>query len=773
MARFIGGILLLLIPFNLSAQTKYTLSGHIKNPEGEVLIGATLYVPELGVGTSTNAYGFYSLTLPSGTYQVKYSYLGHIESTKSFELHKNITADITLLPSSQEIEEITITARGKNENIKTTQMSAVKLQTSQIKKIPTLMGEADIIKAIQLLPGIQTAGEGFSGFNVRGGSTDQNLILLDEATVYNASHLMGFFSIFNNDAINDLQLYKGDIPAAYGGRLSSLLDIRMKEGNQHTFKAQGGIGTISSRLTLEGPITPKSSFMLSGRRSYADLFLPLASDPDIRKNTLYFYDLNGKANFRINENNRIYLSGYAGRDVFDYDDVFGFNWGNYTTTLRWNHLFSKKLFSNFSAIYSNYDYELGETSSATGFLWTSNLQDVKLKADFSFYPTPNHTIKFGAAAAWHHFSPGYARGQGDSTIFNSLQVPESNALEYAIYISNNHKVNEKLTINYGLRATLFQNMGKTTLYNFNENYEPIDSTVYERGELFHTYGGVEPRLSLRYQLNTKSSVKASYSRTRQYVHLASNSTAGSPLDVWVPSTPNIKPQLADQWAIGYFRNFWDNQVEASVELYYKKMENQIDFKDHAEILLNPQLEGEFRFGEAKSAGAELLIRKQMGQLTGWISYTYSKTERKIPAINQGAWYPANYDRPHNIALVGSYSFNERWNVSANWTYYTGSPVTFPVGRFTYGNTVAPIYSSRNGYRLPDYHRMDLAVTYTPKKREERRFHGEWNMSIYNLYNRKNAWLINFEPDEENPDVLYAEKVYLFPIIPSISYNFYF
>jgi len=584
---------------------------------------------------------------------------------------------------------------------------------------------------------------------------------------------MGSFSVFNNDAINDVQLYKGDIPAAYGGRLSSLLDIRMKEGNQNKFKAQGGIGTISSRLTLEGPITEKSSFMLSGRRSYADLFLPFASDPDVRKNTLYFYDLNGKMNFRIDENNRLYLSAYTGRDVFDYDGVFGFNWGNYTTTLRWNHLFSKKLFSNFSAIYSNYDYELGETSSATGFLWTSNLKDAKLKADFSYYPNPKHTIKFGVSGAWHHFSPGYARGQGDSTIFNSLKVPESNALEYALYISNKHKINEKLTINYGLRATLFQNMGKTTLYNFDDQYQTVDSTVYDEGDIFNSYSGLEPRISLRYQLNNKSSVKASYSRTKQYVHLASNSTAGSPLDVWVPSTPNIEPQLADQWAVGYFRNFFNNDLEGSLEVYYKKMENQIDFKDHAEILLNPQLEGEFRFGQAQSAGLELMVRKQVGKLTGWLSYTYSKTKRNIAEINDGNWYPASYDRPHNISIVGSYDFNERWNVSANWTYYTGSPVTFPVGRFSYGNTVAPIYSTRNGFRLPDYHRMDLAVTYKTKKKEGRRFRGEWNLSIYNVYNRKNAWLINFEPEEDNPDELYAEKVYLFPIIPSISYNFYF
>jgi outer membrane cobalamin receptor len=773
MMRFLGVLLLLISTLNLNAQKKHTLSGYIKNPDGEVLIGATVYVPDIGAGTATNVYGFYSLTLPEGTYQVKYTYLGHDESVKTVELKQESSVNTVLSPSTQELEEVTITARRKDENIKTTQMSAVKLQTKQIKKIPTLMGEADIIKAIQLLPGVQTAGEGFSGFNVRGGSADQNLILLDEATVYNASHLMGFFSVFNNDAINDLQLYKGDIPAAYGGRLSSLLDIRMKEGNQHKFKARGGIGTISSRLTLEGPITEKSSFMLSGRRSYADLFLPLASDPDVQKNTLYFYDLNGKANFRINENNRLYLSAYTGRDVFDYDGVFGFNWGNYTTTLRWNHLFSKKLFSNFSAIYSNYDYELGETSSATGFLWTSNLKDAKLKADFSYYPNPKHTIKFGISGAWHHFSPGYARGQGDSTIFNSLKVPESNALEYALYISNKHKINEKLTINYGLRATMFQNMGKTTLYNFNDQYQTVDSTVYDKGDIFNTYMGLEPRISLRYQLNNKSSVKASYSRTKQYVHLASNSTAGSPLDVWVPSTPNIKPQLADQWAVGYFRNFFDNELEASIELYYKKMENQIDFKDHAEILLNPQLEGEFRFGKAKSAGLELLVRKQVGKLTGWVSYTYSKTERNIEEINDGNWYPASYDRPHNVSVVGSYDFNERWNVSANWTYYTGSAVTFPVGRFSYGNTVAPIYSTRNDFRLPDYHRMDLAVTYKTKKREGRRFHGEWNLSIYNVYNRKNAWLINFEPEEDNPDELYAEKVYLFPIIPSISYNFYF
>lgn len=770
-------ILLTLIFITLFSfsQEKHTISGYVKDEAGEELIGATIYIQNLKTGTVTNVYGFYSITLIAGNYNIDYSYIGCETQTKKINLNQNHSFNITLIEASETIDEVVITAERKNENVVKTEMSTMKLQAKDIKKIPALFGEIDVIKAIQLLPGIQATGEGFSGFNVRGGSPDQNLILFDEATVYNASHLMGFFSVFNNDAIKDVKLYKGDIPAQYGGRLSSLLDIRMKEGNQKKLQATGGIGTISSRLTLEGPIIEdKWSVLVAGRRTYVDLMLLLSSDDAVKSNKLYFYDLNLKTNYKISNKDRIYVSGYFGRDVFKFGDMFGFDWGNYTLTTRWNHLFTEKLFSNFSFIYSKYDYIMESGTDASGFKWTSNLEDFKLKADFNYYPNPNNTIKFGLEAIHHHFNPGFARGTGDSTaMYNSLEMPESNALEYAIYLSNEHKLTNKLTLNYGLRGSVFQNMGEATVYNFDDSYQKIDSTTYKSWDIFNTFYGLEPRLSLNYTINQRSSVKASYSRTKQYVHLASNSTAGSPLDVWLPSSPNIDPQLANQAAIGYFRNFLNDAYETSIEIYYKDMDNQIDFRDHADLMLNPELEGEFRVGDAWSYGAEFFIRKQQGRFTGWLSYTLSKAERKIPEINSGKVYSSSYDRPHNIAIVGMYDLTKRWNIAATWVYATGSPVTFPTGRYEQGNMIIPIYSDRNSYRMPDYHRMDLSITLKSKEKPNKRLRSELNVSIYNIYNRHNAWMIYFGPDEDDPTITKAEKVYIFPIIPSLTWNFYF
>jgi len=774
MKKFILSIIVLfIVVFNIYAQNKYTISGFIKDESGEELIGATIYVPQLKSGTVTNVYGFYSLTIPSGEYQVDYSYIGYETNNKKVALNKNIKMDVVLVESTKTIDEVVVVAERKNEHVVKTEMSTVKLQAKEIKKIPALMGEIDVIKALQLLPGVQSTGEGFSGFNVRGGSPDQNLILFDEATVYNASHLMGFFSVFNNDAVKDLKLYKGDIPAQYGGRLSSLLDIRMKEGNQKKFEATGGLGTISSRLTLEGPIIEdKWSVLVSGRRTYADLFLLLASDDALKSTQLYFYDLNLKTNYRINDKNRIFVSGYFGRDVFNFGDLYGFDWGNYTFTTRWNHLFTEKLFSNFSFIYSKYDYKMQSGSESLGFKWISNLEDFKLKADLNYFPNPRNTIKFGFEITHHRFIPGVANSSSQSADI-TISVPESRALEYGLYLSNEHKLTDKLALNYGLRASIFQNMGETTLFDFDDNFEKVDSTYYDKWEIFNTFSGLEPRLSLNYTLNQKSSVKASYSRTLQYMHLASNSTAGSPLDVWVPSTPNIDPQLADQVAVGYFRNFLNNMLETSVEVYYKNMDNQIDFKDFAELNLNSDYEGEFRTGDAWSYGAEFLIRKQQGKFTGWVSYTLSKAERKIPTINEGEVYASSYDRPHNISIVGSYDLGKRWNISATWVYASGTPVTYPTGRYEQGNMIVPIYSERNGYRMPDYHRMDLAITLKSKEKPNKRLSSDLNLSIYNLYNRHNAWMISFSQDEDQPNVTKAELVYLFPILPSLTWNFHF
>ncbi len=754
---------------------RITISGHIKDAgTGEDLIGATVYVTELENGSISNSYGFYSLSLPPGEYTLRFSYVGYqnLEIKQKFE--QNITLDIKLKTASQVLKEFEVTAKRSDENVKAPEMSVVKMDVKSINKIPALMGEVDIIKAIQLLPGVQSTSEGSSGFSVRGGSPDQNLILLDEATVYNPSHFLGFFSVFNNDAIKDVKLYKGDLPAEYGGRLSSVLDVRMKDGNSNHYAGTGGIGLISSRLTLEGPIVKdKAAFIVSGRRTYADLFLPLSKDENVRKSKLYFYDLNAKLNYMFNENNRLYLSGYFGRDVFKNQFAY-MKIGNGTATARWNHLFSPKLFSNFTTIYSNYDYNLGTESEndANSFVWTSNLQDIKFKADFTYYLNPNNTLRFGLSSTYHIFNPGAARGTSANSLFTEYALPRNYALESGIYLSNEQNIGSRLTLNYGLRFSLFQNIGPGTVYHYDALFNLQDSSVYKKGDFYNTYHGIEPRLGMTFILNEISSIKASYAHTNQYLQLAQNSTAGTPLDIWYSSSPNVKPQAADQIALGYFRNFKQNKIETSVEVYYKNMGNAIDFKDHAQLLLNKYLEGELRFGKAWAYGIEFLIKIPEGRLNGWISYTYSRTFRKFTDINNGNKYPAPYDAPNDVSLVLNYDLSKRLSISANWVYATGKPVTFPTGRAVIEGAIVPIYSDRNAYRMIDYHRLDLSVTLKGKDRGKR-FNGEWVFSVYNAYNRHNAWAINFVQDSANPDVTYAEKTYLFGIIPSATYNFKF
>lgn len=764
-----------------SEKNRVTLSGQITDKStGEDLIGASVYIESINAGTITNTYGFYSLSVPPGKYTVKYSYIGFETISKELNLSKNISLNIELGEAAVMVKEVVVAAKGKNENIKANQMSVVKIDAKAIEKIPALMGEVDVIKAIQLLPGVQASGEGSSGFSVRGGSRDQNLILLDEAAVYNASHLMGFFSVFNNDAIKDVQLYKGDIPTRYGGRLSSLLDIRMKDGNAKKFSGRGGIGTISSRLTIEGPLVKdKGSFIVSGRRSYADVFLAFAKNPEVRQNTLYFYDLNGKINYRINNNNRLYLSTYGGRDVFKVgdDDPFKISWGNRTATLRWNHLFSDKLFSNFTFLKSDYDYQLGLESGINGFNWYSKLHDYTLKGDLGYYLNPKNTLRMGGGSTYHHFIPGHIKGVGTETIFNELKVPESKAMEYFAYLSNEQKIGALLTVKYGLRVTTFQNVGKTRyfLYDKSNPQEYIDTSMVDVGQwdVYNTYTGFEPRFSFNYLLSENSSIKGSYSHTYQFVHLVSNSAVGSPLDIWLPSSPNIKPQKADQGAIGYFRNFFDGMLEASVEVYYKKMYNQLDFKDHAQLMLNDQLEKEIRTGTADSYGIELLLRKQEGKFTGWIGYTYSKTERLIPEINNGKAFAAPYDKPHDVSIVASYQFTDRISASATWVYSTGAPFTAPAAKYEFANMTVPYYTGRNEDRMPDYHRLDLGVTIDGKKKNGKLISGSWTFSVYNVYYRKNAYMISFSQDDDQASSTKVEKTYLFPIIPAVTYNFKF
>ena len=759
---------------NATNDNKFTVSGYIKDKNtGETLIGANVYIKELKTGAAANLYGFYSMSLPQGTYTFVYSYIGYEPITLEINLTENKTINMELISTQSTMKEVVIVGKKENDNITNTEMSMVKLDNKTISKIPVLMGESDLIKAIQLLPGVQSSCEGSSGFNVRGGSADQNLILLDEATVYNASHLMGFFSVFNSDAIKDVKLYKGDIPPSFGGRLSSLLDVRMKDGNNKKYNVSGGIGLIASRLTLEGPIVKdKSSFMVSGRRTYFDFFLPLFKKKDsaMSESKLYFYDLNLKVNYEINKNNRIFVSGYFGRDLFRYTNELNFQWGNNTETIRWNHLFGTKMFSNLTMLYSEYNYELGSNSGTPKFKWQSDMKDVSLKYDFNYYLNTNNTLKYGAAGTVHYFNPGVFSIKESK---DEYKLPKTNALEYALYLSNEQKLGALLTIDYGLRYSIFQNMGKATLNRYDNNYNYKDSVVYAKGKIFNTYSGFEPRISGSYLLNEVSSIKGAYSKTRQYVQLASNSTGGSPLDVWFPASPNVKPQISDQFNIGYFRNFDKNAYETSIEAYYKKMKNQVDFKDYANLLLNDKMDGDLRFGNARSYGTEIMIKKNTGKLTGWVSYTLSRAEKKINTINENKKYLANYDHTHNVSVVLTYAFGKRVDVSANWVYITGAPTTLPTGRFYYGNTIIPVYSDKNSARMPDYHRLDLSITLRGKEKPGQKFYGEWNLSVFNVYNRKNAYSIFFEQNEKNPQQMQAYKMSMFPIVPSITYNFHF
>lgn len=760
---------------SLDGFARVNVSGYVTDAStGEALIGANVAILESGKGTITNSYGYYSLSLEPGFYTLVFSYVGFDTETRPVRLGEDLTVDVELKESAQQLEEVTVVAEAANSNITSVETGSTQLPIQRIRKIPALLGEVDVIKAIQLLPGVQVTSEGSSGFSVRGGTPDQNLILLDEAPVYNASHLLGFFSVFNNDAIKDVKLYKGDIPASSGGRLASLLDIRMKEGNNRQLSATGGIGTISSRLTLEGPVfNEKVSFLLAGRRTYADIFLPFARDTAVRDNSLYFFDLNGKLNYTINENNRIFFSGYYGKDVFA-NDFAGMYFGNRTFTLRWNHLFSKQVFSNFTLVNSHYFYDLGTPEGQIPYFnWLSFLEDYGVKGDFTWFARPEHTFRFGFSSFLHVIRPGAIEARDQDDNITKTELASNLALESGLYFSGESRFGQRLAMRYGLRYSLFQNVGEATLFTYNDQYEVTDSTYFGKGEFFNHYQGLEPRISLNYMFNEKNSIKTSYARTRQYLQMASNSTAGTPLDIWFPASPNILPQISDQVSLGYFRNFRNNQFESSLEVYYKKMSNAIDFRDHAQLLLNPRLEGELRIGEATSYGAEFYLKYELQGFSGWISYTYSRTMRDIPEINDGNPYPAPYDKPHDLALVFSYDFSPRISVGANWIYSTGIPFTLPSGRYEILGNILPVYTGRNEYRLPDYHRLDLSFTLRGKEKPGRRWRGEWNFSVYNAYARKNIWTLNFVQDADNPDLTYAEMTYLFSIIPAITYNFRF
>lgn len=757
-----------------SAQDKFSVYGYIKDSgTGEYLIGATVYVRELSYGTATNSYGYYSLGIPKGSYTLMVSYVGYKNLEKIIMVDKNLQLYVELEVESTRIDEVVVRKEKSNANVTRPEMSMVKLEMKKIRQIPALMGEVDVIKAIQFLPGVINVAEGSSSFSVRGGAMDHNLILLDEATVYNASHFLGFFSIFNNDAIKDIKLYKADMPASMGGRLASVLDIRMKEGNSKEISGTGGIGSISSRFTLEMPIVKDTgSLMISGRRTYADLFFPLFNNDGINSSKLYFYDLNAKVNYMLNSNNRVFISSYFGRDVFGHKSM-GMGYGNNTITGRWNHIFGRKLFLNTSLIWSNYLYYLkSDTNDANAFKWDSKMNEFNFKLDFTYFANSSNTIKYGVNSSFLSFNPGVVTGTSASSFVQHWEMPKNYAFGHGFYIMNEQQV-AKFVLKYGVRLSVFQNVGSAKSLVLDDSYEVVDTAIHKSGDIFNTYINPEPRFGITYLINDNSSVKASYTRSVQYIQQASNSQAGSSLDVWFPASPNIKPQVADQWALGYFRNFFDNSLETSVETYYKSMHRLIDFKDFASLLLNDEMEADIRVGKGYSYGVELFGRFTRGKLDGWLSYTYSRTYRTTADVNFGRTYKATYDKPHNISAVFTYSFNNRVSLSANWLYSSGQAYTQPVGRYEIEGVIVPIYSERNSKRYPDYHRLDLSLTVKSKRNFSRKWQGEWNFSIYNVYNRKNAWVINFVQDEDNPTVTYAEKTYLFPVIPSVTYNFKF
>lgn len=785
--------LLLGLSHVLSAQVKHTVSGYVRDAEsGEDLIGARVFAPTVGLGAVTNAYGFFSLTMPAGKYELVADYLSFKADTLQLDLNSDQSLNLNLQPVDVKVDVVEITDERTDENVSGLEMSTERMNLKEIRKLPAFMGEVDVIRSVQLLPGVQGVGEGITGYYVRGGQSNQNLILLDEATVYNASHLLGFFSVFNADALRDeYKLYKGGIPAQYGTRLSSVLDLHMKEGNSKKFHAAGGLGLISSRLTVEGPIAKdKASFVASGRRTYADVFLLASPNEDLQSTKLYFYDFNLKANWRISDKDRLFASGYFGRDVFQFRDLFGNDWGNGTATLRWNHLFSDRLFSNTTLIFSDFNYGFdAKTFTGEAFSYSSGIRDYGLKEDLNWFASPKLNFHIGFEALLHQFNPGLFEPEED-TFLQDFQSDPDLALESAVYASAEHTISDRFSMSYGLRFSSFDHIGPGDEYSYTDNFETIlDTTSYNFGQVIQHYGGLEPRLAGRLLLNERSSLKASYMRTRQYLHLVSNSTASFPWDLWIPSSRHIAPQVADQVATGYFRNFADNRIETSIELYYKDMQGQVDFKNGAALFLNPTLETEILRGKGWSYGAEFLVRKPKGRLTGWVGYTLSRTQRQIDGINNGEPYSANSDRRHDLSVVASWQATKRINTGMTFVLASGAPITFPVGSYRLDSNLVPLYGPRNGDRMPDYHRMDLSVTIDGKAREvaegKRRLESSWNISVYNAYGRRNAFAYDFrEETEEQPvagqpgvteevQVRRAYKIFLFRWVPSVTWNFKF
>lgn len=741
-----------------------TLSGYIKDANtGEALIGAAVAV--LGTparGTVTNVYGYYVLSLPAGTYDFQVSYLGYTTHKQALSIKTSQKLNIDLQPAQQMLKEVVVTGEADDQRLRQSQMGVEKMDIATVNKLPILFGERDVLKSMQLLPGVKAGGEGQSGFSVRGGNLDQNLILLDDAPVYNASHLLGFFSTFNSDAIKDLTLHKGTAPANFGGRLASVVDVRMKEGNNQKYNVSGGLGLIASRLNVEGPIQEgRSSFLLSGRRTYADVFLRL--NDEFANNSLYFYDFNAKLNYRLTDKDHIYLSGYFGRDVFSFDDQFGINWGNATGTLRYTRLISDKLFLNSSLIYSNYDYNIGFSTSALDININSGIEDWNIKQELQYFASNNQQWKVGYNVIYHTVTPGLVNAE--NTDISNLQ---KRGLESAAYLSHDWKPTERFSITSGLRFSHFAALGGSDYYTLDANRTVIDT--FNPAGVAAQYAFLEPRLAVNYNLTATSSLKTAYTRNTQHIHLVSNAIASTPTDRWLMTTNNVAPEIGDQFSIGYFRNFKENTYEFSVETYYKWMQNQLDYKDGANdqaTVIDPEL----LFGDGRAYGLEWLFRKNKGRFTGWLSYTLSRSERRIEGINQGQWYAARQDRTHDIAVVALYEISERFNVSAAWVYQTGNAVTFPAGKYNIADQVVWLYTERNGYRMPAYHRLDLGATYQLKPK--RKYSSELAFSLYNAYGRQNPFLINFEQSATNPNRTVAVQTALFRWVPAVSWNFKF
>ncbi len=771
--------MVLFLPAILLAQ-KVSLSGYMRDAEtGESIISGTIYIKEADQGALTNNYGFYSVSVPPGKYTVIFSYVGYTPLIKEVDLTSNFSFNAEL-HSATMLKEVHITTQRKDANVKNTEMGTVSLSIERIKALPVLFGEVDILKTLQLLPGVQSAGEGNSGFYVRGGGPDQNLVLLDDAVVYNTGHLFGFFSVFNSDAIKDVTLIKGGAPANYGGRLSSVVDVSMKEGNMKSYHAEGGIGLIASRLTIEGPIKKdKGSFIISGRRTYIDaLARPFSSK--LKNSGYYFYDLNLKANYRLGKKDRVYLSGYMGVDKFKFQNTRGtfkadIPWGNKTATLRWNHQFTDKLFENTTLVYNDYNFASNFSQNNFAIKISSGITDYNAKTDFDYYSSNNHHFKAGIAYTHHEFIPNQVSGRIDTIVLDPNNAFIKYAHEAGVYILDDFEPTKWLKINAGLRYSWFQQVGPYTAYNLDANGNKTDSTKYGRNQPVKDYGGWEPRLNLRFALNDVSSLKTSVSKTYQYIHLVSNNGTTLPTDVWVPSTYNVKPQMAWQYSAGYFRNFLDNKVETSVEVYYKEMHNQVQYNEHyvPNTIDDPELS--YVFGTGTAYGAEFFINKTQGKFTGWIGYTLSWTYQKFPDLNNGQSFPAKYDRRHDLSVVGSYEWSKKWTFSTVFVFGSGNAITLPTAFYVVDGQVVQLYSKTNAYRLPPYHRLDISATYTPQHAKPRKWHGSWAFSIYNVYDRHNPYFLYVD----NPGTLSSGvkvtvyQVSILPIIPSITYNFKF